>query len=371
MRKLFSLFAALTLSVGLWAANSVITFTSTSNLYPVDIDELWEDAMMGDGAKWAAFKAQYPEFANLQNPFELNMMGFSSFNPNAFLDANGQVLNYTYNYDDATKTGTITFAGELVTIKGYNTFSGGSSLTSITLPEGLTDIGNYVFSGCSSLASVTLPESLTTIGDLAFNNCQSLTSITISANVTEIRDMAFVDCSGLTDVYVAWTTMLPTLGGGVFGGTPVSTATLHVPAGSLALYQNADQWKDFGSIVDVPQEVKDAAIAAVNAEIEETDNENVKAIATNATTAINAATTVAEINALKTLAIAAITSAKAAYTEGETAGYNTGYDEGEAAVRAELPTEGYDGPAVIITKGEKVLTLFNPEKVEYKILEAD
>ena len=364
MRKIFSLFAALTLCVGLWAANSVITFTSTSKLYPGDINELIMDVMMGDGAKWAAFKAQYPEFKDFMDPMELQWMGISSFNPNAFLDANGQVLNYTYNYDESTQIGTITFAGELVTIKGYYTFSGGSSLTSITLPEGLTDIGNYVFSGCSSLASVTLPESLTTIGDLAFNNCQSLTSITIPANVTEIRDMAFVDCSGLTDVYVAWTTTLPTLGGGVFDGTPVSTATLHVPAGSLALYQNADQWKDFGSIVDVPQEVKDAAIAAVNAEIEETDNDNVKAIATDAATAINAATTVAEINALKTLAIAAITSAKAAYTEGETAGDAAGY----ARAKAELPTEGTTGPAVIITKGDKSITLINPDEVRYTII---
>ena len=143
-KKLFSLFAALTLSVGLWAENSVITFTSTSKLYPVDIEELWADVMMEDGAKWAAFKAQYPEFAHIDNPHELKMMGFGFFNPNCFLDANGQVLNYTYNYDESTHAGTITVNGELVKIAG-SAFSDCTALTSITLPEGLTSIGRNSF----------------------------------------------------------------------------------------------------------------------------------------------------------------------------------------------------------------------------------
>ncbi|MCQ2333839.1 MAG: leucine-rich repeat domain-containing protein, partial [Paludibacteraceae bacterium] len=259
MRKIFSLFAALTLSVGLWAANSVITFTSTSELYPGE--------------------------------FYDQMTKMNVFNPNAFLDANDQVLPIVeggVTYDDATKTGTITFAGELVTLYGSDygdvvAFMNCSSLTSITLPEGLTSLGRASFALCSSLASVTLPESLTTIGDNVFQGCSSLASITIPANVTEIGYGAFMDCSGLTDFYVAWTTMLPTLGNIVFGDASIGTATLHVPAGSLALYQNADQWKDFGSIVEyVPQDIKDAAIAAVNAEIAETDNDNVKAIATDA-----------------------------------------------------------------------------------------
>ena len=407
MRKIFSLFAALTLSVGLWAANSVITFTSTSKLYPGNLNELMDDAMMGDGAKWAAFKAQFPEFADLRDPFELERMGVVFFNPNAFLDANDQVLGYTYNYDDASHTGTITFTGELITIKDgdfdNSAFIYNESLTSITLPEGLVKIGICTFYGCRNLTTVNIPASLTTIGDDAFDDCYSLTSInfatgsqlttigmyafnacgalatiTIPASVTNIGWVAFRVCTSLTDVYVAWTTTLPTLGNDVFEATPVSAATLHVPAGSLALYQNADQWKDFGSIVEyVPQEVKDAAIAAVNAEIEETDNDNVKAIATDAATAINAATTIAEINALKDLAIANIASAKAAYTEGETTGYSTGYAEGETAgdaagyarAKAELPTEGTTGPAVIITKGDKSITLINPDEVRYTIVE--
>ena len=41
-----------------------------------------------------------------------------------------------------------------------------------------------------------------------------------------------------------------TAGQDVFEGTPIASATLRVPAGSKALYQAAEGWKDFGTIVE-------------------------------------------------------------------------------------------------------------------------
>ena len=61
-----------------------------------------------------------------------------------------------------------------------------SSLTSITIPKGVTSIGNYAFDGCSSLTSITIPEGVTSIGDTAFGHCNSLISITIPNSVTSI-----------------------------------------------------------------------------------------------------------------------------------------------------------------------------------------
>ena len=112
---------------------------------------------------------------------------------------------------------------------------------------------------------------------------------------------------------------------------------------------------------------KTFVIAAVNAKIAESDNDNVKAIATNAATAINAATTVAEVNTLKDLAIANITSAKAAYSDGKEAGKAEGIEEGKAEAKSALPTdpEGTAGHTVTITKGDKTLILVNPDKVTY------
>ena len=50
-----------------------------------------------------------------------------------------------------------------------------NGLTSVTLPQGLTTIGDWAFDGCTGLTSVTLPDSLTTIGDCAFYGCTGLT----------------------------------------------------------------------------------------------------------------------------------------------------------------------------------------------------
>ena len=46
------------------------------------------------------------------------------------------------------------------------------SITSVTIPDSVTSIGNYAFSGCYSLKSVTIPKSIKTIGKDAFpKNC--------------------------------------------------------------------------------------------------------------------------------------------------------------------------------------------------------
>ncbi len=86
-------------------------------------------------------------------------------------------------------------------IEGY-AFSSCISLTSVTIPNSVTTIGEEAFENCSSLTSVTIPNSVTTIGGSAFYNCRSLTSITIPNSVTTIEQYAFSDCSSLTSVTI-------------------------------------------------------------------------------------------------------------------------------------------------------------------------
>ena len=58
-------------------------------------------------------------------------------------------------------------------------FGGCRSLTSVSFPEGLQQVGDRAFSRCSSLTSVTFPEGLQQVGDRAFKGCTSLTSVTL------------------------------------------------------------------------------------------------------------------------------------------------------------------------------------------------
>ena len=66
-----------------------------------------------------------------------------------------------------------------------------SSLTSVTMGDGVTRIGHYAFFRCDKLTEIVIPDSVTSIGDLAFQGCSSLESIRIPAGVTEIGLTAF------------------------------------------------------------------------------------------------------------------------------------------------------------------------------------
>jgi hypothetical protein len=72
----------------------------------------------------------------------------------------------------------------------------------ITLPEGLTSIGDSAFYYCSGLTAITLPESLTSIGDSAFQSCSKLTTVSIPASVTSIGRAPFRYSSALTAIEV-------------------------------------------------------------------------------------------------------------------------------------------------------------------------
>ena len=75
-----------------------------------------------------------------------------------------------------------------------------SSIKSVIITGG--NIPSYAFYNCTSITSITIPDSVTCIGDGAFNNCEGLTSVTIPDSVTNIGNSAFAYCSGLTSITV-------------------------------------------------------------------------------------------------------------------------------------------------------------------------
>jgi len=85
--------------------------------------------------------------------------------------------------------------------------------TELVLNPGTKGIADDAFSCCNNLTSVTIPESVTNIGDNAFSACQ-LTSVTIPASVTSIGDYAFYSYPGLSKAYFLGNA--PTMGENVF-----------------------------------------------------------------------------------------------------------------------------------------------------------
>ena len=70
----------------------------------------------------------------------------------------------------------------------------------------------------------------------------NVTSITLPSGVTSIGDYAFYICSALMKMTVLASTP-PTLGTSVLVGVPAD-CSIRVPAGSVAAYQAAPNWSD-------------------------------------------------------------------------------------------------------------------------------
>ena len=77
-----------------------------------------------------------------------------------------------------------------------------SATGDVTIPNGVTSIGNSAFRYCSSLTSVIIPDSVTFIDDYAFEDCENLESVTLGKNVKKIGYGAFEYCYKLASIEI-------------------------------------------------------------------------------------------------------------------------------------------------------------------------
>ena len=125
-----------------------------------------------------------------------------------------------------------------VTDIGEDAFIGCKGMTSIIIPDSVTKIGESAFKGCAFKiswggdpqikeigshafygyegTSLTIPNSVTSIGERAFCGCDSLSSVTIPDSVTSIGDSAFYDCYSLSSVTIP--DSVTSIGGFAFSG---------------------------------------------------------------------------------------------------------------------------------------------------------
>lgn len=90
-----------------------------------------------------------------------------------------------------------------VTEIGDLCFSGDNYLVSLTLPDGLAELSYGALESCYSLMDFELPKGLKTIGEGALQSIFYLTHLTIPAGVTDIEQMNFLMMHGLEEVSVA------------------------------------------------------------------------------------------------------------------------------------------------------------------------
>ena len=166
---------------------------------------------------------------------------------------NSETYNVTsigdYAFRDCSGLTSVTIPNSVTSIGGY-AFQNCTGLTSITIPGSVTDTGYEAFNKCTGLTSVTIQNGVTRIGKGSFSDCKGLTSISIPNSVTSIGSWAFSYCQSLTDVY-CYAENVPSTDSDAFIYSPISSATLHVPAGSVNSYKSQSPWSIFGSIVAI------------------------------------------------------------------------------------------------------------------------
>ncbi len=125
---------------------------------------------------------------------------------------------------------------EGVTDIGACAFSDCENLLKIELPDSVSGIGWYAFRNCGSLSEIFLPENLTWLGGAAFANCRALTAINIPKGLTYLDELTFSGCTGLKSIDVP--EGVTQIRASVFSGCEGLT-TVHLPESLNSFGDNA------------------------------------------------------------------------------------------------------------------------------------
>ena len=114
------------------------------------------------------------------------------------------------------------YGGSKITVICDKVFSGHSEITSIEIPDTVTDMGEFIFEGCYSLKhlrlpaelrylwgytfcrcgveEIVLPDKLVSIPPFAFKECRNLRKVVCGKGLKRIYSWAFAGCENLKDV---------------------------------------------------------------------------------------------------------------------------------------------------------------------------
>lgn len=132
------------------------------------------------------------------------IVGDFVFYPNDNEASSYYVKEYIGAGGNVTIPTTVIIKGEAkpVTKIDHEVFCQRSDVTSVTLSEGLQYIGNKAFYG-TGITSLSLPNSITGLGDGTFASCPALASINIGSGSTTVTATTFINCPNLASITVA------------------------------------------------------------------------------------------------------------------------------------------------------------------------
>lgn len=160
-------------------------FSHADNLSEINISENCEEIMQ--------YAFQYTSLTEISLPAATNLIDNSAFGPNCFLQ---EIIVDENNSVYFVENGMLR---SNTTILKYLS---GRNESSVTIPEGIIEIGYYAFDKATNLTTINLPNSLLYIGTSAFQDCENLEHIEIPENVKQIHDCAFLNCYSLLSIII-------------------------------------------------------------------------------------------------------------------------------------------------------------------------
>lgn len=143
------------------------------------------------------------------------------------------------------------------------------SITSLSIPSGVTKIGKEAFAACAYLRTVNIPNTVTEIGKYAFDGCSNIRYINsaveyycnIPEGVTEIKDAAFNGATNMRNIVLPST--LTSIGAMGLSITSLQTLQCNAVTPPTLAVNNSNKWYNLSAIY-VPAESVDAYKAATN-----------------------------------------------------------------------------------------------------------
>ena len=127
---------------------------------------------------------------------------------------------------------------------GYSPFYRNTSLRAVVITDKETEISENEFYGCTNLQDVKIGDGVESFGDWTFSGCSSLKNFSFGMSVETIGKEAFSDCTAMESIF-SRSPEPPVCGSQALDDINKWNCVLTVPAGNVAAYKAADQWKEF------------------------------------------------------------------------------------------------------------------------------